>query len=119
MINSDQVTTFPLPAIVGVKVDSALAPASSIHFVYILQSLKSGRFYVGMTDHLIKRFHQHQRGYSIATQNRGPWWMPYYEIHPDYTSANRREREIKALKSAKSIRRIIRFTLPDIELEQV
>ncbi|MBM3862259.1 MAG: GIY-YIG nuclease family protein [Verrucomicrobia bacterium] len=78
-----------------------------MYFVYILQSLSSGRFYVGQCDHLIGRFREHQRGANLATRNRGPWWMPYYEIYPTRTAAIKRERQIKKMKSAVSIGRII------------
>ena len=84
-----------------------------MYFVYILQSLSTGRFYVGQCNHLIQRFHEHQRGANLATRNRGPWWMPYYEIHSTRTAAIKRERQIKNMKSAASIRRIIgRFLEP-------
>jgi len=78
-----------------------------MYFVYILQSLRTGRFYVGQCDHLIERFHEHQRGASLSTRGHGPWLMPYYEIYPTRGEALRREREIKAKKSAESIRCII------------
>jgi putative endonuclease len=76
-------------------------------FVYILQSLSSGRFYVGQCDHLIERFQEHQRGANLATRNRGPWWMPYYETYPTRTDAIKRERQIKNMKSSTYIRRLI------------
>jgi putative endonuclease len=86
-----------------------------MYFVYILQSLSSGRFYVGQCDNLIERFHEHERDANRATRGRGPWWMPYYEIHPARVDALRREREIKAKKSAQSIRRLIQCSFPNWE----
>ena len=80
---------------------------TALYFVYILQSLSSGRYYIGFTDHLIRRFHQHQAGASLATRGRGPWWLPYYEIYPTRIEAVRREQELKRKKNADSIRRII------------
>ena len=79
-----------------------------MYFVYILQSLRTHRFYVGQCDHLIERFYEHQRGANLATRNRGPWWMPYFEIHPSRSATLQRERQIKSAKSAESIRRIIK-----------
>ena len=87
-----------------------------MYFVYILQSLKTGKFYVGQCDHLIERFHEHQKGYTPSTRNRGPWWMPYYEIYPSRNEAVRRELQIKRKKSSKSIRAIVAHHLPKIEL---
>ena len=42
---------------------------STKFYVYVLQSLNTGRFYVGHCDHLIERFHEHQSGYSKATRH--------------------------------------------------
>ena len=76
-------------------------------YVYILESLKDGRFYVGQTDNLIERFQQHQHGSSRSTKGHRPWWMPYYETHPTRREAIRRERELKRKKSAASLRRVV------------
>jgi putative endonuclease len=87
-----------------------------MYFVYILQSLSTKRFYVGQCDHLIERFYEHQTGRTVSTRNRGPWWMPCYEVYPTRGKAMKREREIKAKKSADSIRRIIRHALPELHV---
>jgi putative endonuclease len=87
-----------------------------MYFVYILQSRNTGRFYVGQCAHLVERFHEHQRGCNLATRNRGPWWMPYYEVHPSRTEAIKREAEIKRKKSVSSIRAIIAHNLPGLEI---
>ena len=87
-----------------------------MYFVYILQSCTTGRFYVGQCNHLIERFHEHQRGASLSTRSRGPWWMPYFEIYETRADAIKRERTIKAMKSAQSIRSIIAHNLPGLEL---
>ena len=92
-------------------VGSTPIPSTS-YFVYILQSLSTGRFYIGQCDHLIERFHEHQAGYSVATRNRGPWWMPYYEIHADRSSACQRERALKRKKSAAYLRYMIETAYP-------
>ncbi|MBI2438090.1 MAG: GIY-YIG nuclease family protein [Lentisphaerae bacterium] len=81
--------------------------ATPTYFVYILQSLSSGQYYIGSTDHLVRRFRQHQTGISLATRGRGPWWLPYYEIYHTRAEAVRRERELKGKKNANSIHRII------------
>ncbi|MFA6470304.1 MAG: GIY-YIG nuclease family protein [Bacteroidota bacterium] len=41
---------------------------STMYFVYILQSLTSGKFYVGHTDNLPKRVQQHNSGYNPSTK---------------------------------------------------
>ena len=87
-----------------------------MYFVYILQSRRTGRFYIGQCDHLIERFREHQRGFNKSTRNRGPWWMPYYEMHETRSAAMLRESGIKKKKSAKSIRAIIQHAYPSIDL---
>ena len=89
---------------------------TQMFFVYILQSLSTGRFYVGSCDHLIERFYEHEAGYNKFTRNRGPWRMPYYEIFSSRSEAQKREYEIKRKKSAKSIRAIIAHSFPEIKL---
>ena len=85
-----------------------------MYFVYILQSTSTGRFYVGHCDHLLRRFHEHRTGQNSSTRNRGPWWMPYYEVHASRGEAMTRENDIKRMKSAASIRAIIESAYPEM-----
>ena len=87
-----------------------------MYFVYILQSLKSGRFYIGQTDCIIIRFHQHMAGEVRSTKGYRPWWMPHYEICETRKQALQRERALKRKKSAESLRRIIVRAYTDLDL---
>jgi putative endonuclease len=53
-----------------------------MYFVYILRSKSTDRFYIGHTDHLIRRYHQHALSFSLSTRNKGPWMMEYFEVYP-------------------------------------
>ena len=68
-------------------------------FLYILQSKKTGRFYVGSTGDLARRLAEHLRGHSLATRGRGPWKLVYSEEFTALLEARRRELEIKRWKS--------------------
>ena len=59
----------------------------------------------------IASFDEHQHGYSKATRNRGPWWMPYYETYPSRAEAQSREYARKRKKSAAAIRAL--FSAPE------
>ena len=59
------------------RVASQAASESAMYFVYILESLRTGRFYVGQTDDLITGFRQHQQGLCAATKGYRPWWPPH------------------------------------------
>jgi len=76
-------------------------------FCYILQSQKSGRFYVGHAEDLAQRKQDHDRGHVVATRNKGPWTIVYTESFPTRPAAANREREIKSWKSAIRIRELI------------
>ena len=50
--------------------------------VYVLQSLSTGRHYVGYTSDLTQRLGQHNNGITKSTKNRGPWTLIYQEGFP-------------------------------------
>ena len=76
-------------------------------YAYILQSLKSGRYYIGHILNLGARLERHQSGKVTATKNKGPWKIVYSEEFNLKIEANRRELEIKSKKSRIYIEKII------------
>ncbi len=70
-----------------------------MHFVYILQSLVDGSYYVGFTQDIKERLARHNAGRSKYTKAKRPWKLVYSEEHRDRTSAMSREQEIKAKKN--------------------
>ena len=69
-----------------------------MYYVYILCSKKDGKLYIGSTPDLKKRVGKHNKGYVLATRNRRPLSLIYYEsyIHP--RDAKRREVFLKGGK---------------------
>ena len=49
------------------------------YYTYVLKSLLDENFYIGWTDDLVKRHKKHQDGKVIATKNRRPLELIYYE----------------------------------------
>ena len=78
-----------------------------VHWVYILESETSGRYYVGQTDDVARRLAYHNRGLSRSTRGRGPWKLMYKEKSATRSEACRREREIKGWRSRVAIERLI------------
>jgi putative endonuclease len=76
--------------------------------VYILQSQRSGRYYVGETSNVGKRLHYHRSGRTKAGRNRGPWHLVYVEEFSTRPEAVRRERQIKSWKSHRYIASLVR-----------
>jgi putative endonuclease len=75
--------------------------------VYILKSQKDNSFYVGVTNNLIRRVNEHQKGLSKSTKNKVPWQLVYQEKFDTIKSAYHREKEIKSRKKRKYIESLI------------
>jgi putative endonuclease len=76
-------------------------------FVYILESLTTGRFYIGSAVDLDRRLSEHDRRHSPYTRSRGPWKLVYKEQFSDLVSACARERKLKSWKSHKAMADLI------------
>ena len=74
---------------------------------YIIQSEKSGRYYIGHTKSITERLLYHNNGRVTATHNKGPWVLVYIEEYDSKLEANRRELEIKNKKSRRYIEYLI------------
>ncbi|MCX6151544.1 MAG: GIY-YIG nuclease family protein [Ignavibacteriales bacterium] len=72
--------------------------------MYILQSLKDGRYYIGSTSDVRKRFEYHNTGRTGYTKKYQPWVLIYFEEFETRAEAVRRE---KYLKSQKNIKRFL------------
>ena len=64
-------------------------------FTYIIKSVTTKRYYVGYSEDLVKRLHQHNAGQNISTKNGVPWTLIYSEKFNTRTDAWKRERQIK------------------------
>jgi putative endonuclease len=74
--------------------------------VYILQCA-DGTLYTGVTNDLKQRLLKHESGTGAKyTRGRGPYKVALSEEYPDRSSAQKREREIKALDRAGKLKLI-------------
>ncbi|HET8830182.1 MAG TPA: GIY-YIG nuclease family protein [Pelobium sp.] len=78
-----------------------------LFYAYVLQSQKSGRFYIRHTQNLVERLSRHNSGMVKATKNKGPWSIVYSESFKSKLEANQRELEIKSKKSRAYIEKLI------------
>ncbi|MDN3547436.1 GIY-YIG nuclease family protein [Mucilaginibacter aquaedulcis] len=76
-------------------------------YTYIIQSVKSGRYYIGHTSNIDERLERHNRGKVNATKNKGPWIIKYFETYKTKSEANSRELYIKSMKSRVFIDKLI------------
>ena|SRR2546423_4582358 len=67
-----------------------------VYWVYILASRRNGTLYVGVTNDLIRRVHEHREGLVPGFTNRyRVKLLVYSELHHDINSAILREKRIK------------------------
>ena len=71
--------------------------------VYILQSSKNGKLYIGQTQYLADRLYRHNKGYSKSTRSGVPWKLIHSEKFSTRSEAVKRERYLKTLKNKKYI----------------
>lgn len=65
------------------------------HYVYILQSLKDKKWYIGSTGDVIKRLTQHNNHQVRSTKAHAPYKIIYTEQYEDKTIARKREIYLK------------------------
>ena len=78
------------------------------HYVYILQSLKDHRYYVGETSDVEARLLFHNSGKQRSTRNRIPFRLVLVEEYPDRETALKREKQIKSWKGGEAFKRLIK-----------
>jgi putative endonuclease len=78
-----------------------------VNFIYILQSQKSGRYYIGSTKNLQQRLEFHNKNKVKATKSKGPWKIIYQETYQTAKEARQREYQIKSFKSGNSFKQLI------------
>lgn len=66
-----------------------------MYYVYILESLKDNRLYIGYTNSIRRRVGDHNLGKVQATRFRRPFKLIYYEAYINQQDATEREKYFK------------------------
>jgi len=66
-----------------------------MYYVYILESIKDKKLYIGFTANLKRRIAEHNTGKVISTNNRRPFELLYYEACRNQDDAIKREKYLK------------------------
>jgi len=91
-------------AVASIAVMAGLVPAIPIHetrqirqyYVYILASRLGGAIYVGVTNDLARRTHEHRNGVAIAhTKRYGIRQLVHFEAYENIRDALQREKNMK------------------------
>lgn len=76
-------------------------------FVYILKSLKNGRYYVGSTSNLKRRIVEHNSGKSKYTSLSFPYELKFSQEYESLAFARKAEYWLKRQKDRNFLERII------------
>ncbi|HUY69712.1 MAG TPA: GIY-YIG nuclease family protein [Candidatus Tyrphobacter sp.] len=77
------------------------------YYVYIIQSKKTGRYYIGLTSDIEERLRHHNSGANKSTKGRGPWVLIHKELYKTKREAWERERQIKSYKGGEAFKKLI------------
>ena len=79
----------------------------NFYYVYILKSLRDGRFYAGSTQDLKKRLELHNAGVIASTKPRRPFELIFYEAYRNERDGKRREAYFKTTKGKRTLQTMI------------
>ncbi len=71
-----------------------------MYYVYLIQSKKDNRLYIGLTNDLKKRITEHNQGLTKSTKYRRPLVLIYYEAYASLKDAQIREKKLKKFKNS-------------------
>ncbi|MFH0969417.1 MAG: GIY-YIG nuclease family protein [Patescibacteria group bacterium] len=88
-----------------------MAKTNTMHYAYILKSLKDTELYIGSTGNLKRRFLEHQQGRATSTKHRRPLKLIFYEAFSSKKDAERRELYFKTSKGKSTLKMMLRESL--------
>jgi putative endonuclease len=80
----------------------------AMYMTYVLQSIKTGEYYIGQTENICDRLIQHNDGLNRSTKYARPWKLAHCEEFETRSEAIKRERYLKSLKSRKALQKLFR-----------
>ncbi len=66
-----------------------------LYYTYVLRSCKDDNLYIGYTEDIEERFKKHNNGLVLATKNRRPLELVYFEACLKKDGAISREKQLK------------------------
>jgi putative endonuclease len=72
-------------------------------YLYILESIPTGRWYIGITNDLQERLKAHNGGFNKSTRQYRPYRLLFSMAFETKAAAMDREKKLKNLKSRKKV----------------
>jgi len=82
-----------------------------MYYTYIIQSIKTGEYYIGYTSNLKQRLLEHNFNKTKSLRNRGPFKIIHSEKFQTKIDARKRELKIKSYKGGNAFKKLV--NLPD------
>ena len=76
-------------------------------FVYILESKKTKRYYIGQTENLDDRVERHNKGYNLSTRPYIPWELKWWKEYEKRAEAFKIEKKLKRIKKREGLERFV------------
>ena len=80
-------------------------------YLYILHSISSGKYYIGVSDNPKRRLQYHNTLEKGFTSRYRPWIIKFTKEYPTKIEAMKIERKIKSWKSKVMIERVINIDI--------
>lgn len=80
-----------------------------MHCVYVLESLKDLRHYIGVTTDIGRRVEEHNEGKVPSTKSRRPLRLIYSEDFETRSLAEKREKYFKTGKGFETLKNLLRL----------
>lgn len=78
-----------------------------LHHIYILQSLRDGKYYIGYTTDVAERLKFHNAGLQRSTLHRTPFRLVLVEDYATKQEALQREKQIKSWKGGMPFKELV------------
>ncbi|OGD31042.1 hypothetical protein A2W60_01145 [Candidatus Azambacteria bacterium RIFCSPHIGHO2_02_46_12] len=78
--------------------------------VYVLKSAVASKSYVGLTDDLQRRIHEHNSGKHFYTRRHKPWVVIYKEQFDTFADAKDREKYFKSTSGRRFLKKVFDCT---------
>lgn len=78
------------------------------YYVYVIESTKHDRLYIGYTTDLNKRLREHNRKMVFSTKPYIPWRIIHFEGYLNKKDAERRERYLKSSQGMRLLKRMLK-----------
>lgn len=97
------------------KPKTALQYVVNMFTVYLLESIRTGKWYIGFTPRdVYKRVNKHNRKEVLSTKAFAPWKLIYFECYLNRADATSREKFLKSGAGRNFLKKQLKYYLGSI-----